>query len=402
MAFLDILGGAAVAVLNLGLSNEIYLQLLGFSGLGLVDPQQPPNGGFDDDIRLLANGNVQFNDNQVVFDSLSPAITLTLSSVLLLSLDDVSMQDNQCDCDLLFDIVGIHALAFGWSVRMQGNRLKEPCSDRTPFLSGMTLGLFNDTSHNQGSHCFLDVGLLKPRITITSLSTASRRRSTPTGIGRRIRSASRFSAGATRSATAAGFPRRPRSASAGCAGRRAKQKGWRDDWQNAGRARGLGRGAGADPGRGRPRPPGRAWTTPPVCRRRGSAPRERRLALLRARRPDDAVAIARIEAALRAEQRVARAYQAGIQRAEIEVPKRDQALFVLHGRVFDQQGAPADQLTRERDRCRGRRAPLHLHGRQGLLPHGPARARATIRRRRRSSCRSRMPIRPCSIAATKP
>ncbi|MGH6904175.1 MAG: PASTA domain-containing protein, partial [Geminicoccaceae bacterium] len=52
-----------------------------------------------------------------------------------------------------------------------------------------------------------------------------------------------------------------------------------------------------------------------------------------------------VETALRAEQRVARAYRAGIQRAEIEVPKRDQALFVLHGLVFDQQGAPADQLT---------------------------------------------------------
>ncbi|MGH6896972.1 MAG: DUF6519 domain-containing protein [Geminicoccaceae bacterium] len=176
MAYLDILGGAAVAVLNLGLSNEIYLQLLGFSGLGLVDPQQPPGGGFDDDIRLLANGNVQFNDNQVVFDSLSPAITLTLSSVLLLSLDDVSMQDNQCDCDLLFDIVGIHALAIGWSVRMQGNRFKEPLllnqDDFTHvFLSGLTLGIYNDTTHNQGTHCFVDVGLLKPRITITSFSS---------------------------------------------------------------------------------------------------------------------------------------------------------------------------------------------------------------------------------------
>ena len=72
---------------------------------------------------------------------------------------------------------------------------------------------------------------------------------------------------------------------------------------------------------------------------------QRRLALLRARRPDDAVAIALVETSLRAEQRVARAYQAGIQTAEIEVPKRDQALFVLHGRVFDQQGAPANQLT---------------------------------------------------------
>lgn len=72
---------------------------------------------------------------------------------------------------------------------------------------------------------------------------------------------------------------------------------------------------------------------------------ERRLALMRARRPDDTVGVARIEAALQAEQRVTRAYRAGVQRAEIEAPKRDQALFVLHGRVFDQQGAPAEQLT---------------------------------------------------------
>jgi beta-lactam-binding protein with PASTA domain len=72
---------------------------------------------------------------------------------------------------------------------------------------------------------------------------------------------------------------------------------------------------------------------------------ERRLALMRARRPDDVVAIARVETALRTEERVGRAYRAGVQKAEIEVPKRDQALFVLHGRVFDEQGVPADQLT---------------------------------------------------------
>lgn len=71
----------------------------------------------------------------------------------------------------------------------------------------------------------------------------------------------------------------------------------------------------------------------------------RRLALMRARRPDAAVAIARIETSLRAEQRVARAYQAGVQRGEIEVPKRSEAHFVLHGRVFDDQGVPADQVT---------------------------------------------------------
>src|SRR5690606_20593972 len=171
MVLLDILGGAAVAVLNLGLSNEFYLQLLGFSGLGLVDPEQPSDDAFDDDIRLLANGNVQFNDNQVVFDSLSPAVTLTLSSVLLLSLDDVAMQDNQCDCDLFADFVGIHAIALGWSVRMQGNRFKEGLANA--FLSGMTIGLFNDCSHNQGTHCFLAVGGLQPSIDIQPLPSGT-------------------------------------------------------------------------------------------------------------------------------------------------------------------------------------------------------------------------------------
>jgi hypothetical protein len=165
-AFLDTLGGAAIAMLNLGLSNELYLQLLGFSGLGQVDPQQPPDTqGFDDDIKLLANGNILFNDNQVVFDSLSPAVTLTLSAVLLMSLDDVAMEDNQCDCDELFDIVAVNALVLGFSVRVQGNRMKE--SLFTTLLSAMTIGLFNDTSHNQGTHCFFHYGALEPRIALT-------------------------------------------------------------------------------------------------------------------------------------------------------------------------------------------------------------------------------------------
>jgi beta-lactam-binding protein with PASTA domain len=72
---------------------------------------------------------------------------------------------------------------------------------------------------------------------------------------------------------------------------------------------------------------------------------ERRLALTLARRPNDTVAIAKLEMTLVAEQRVARAYQAGVQRGEIEVPARDQALFVLQGRVLDAQGGPADRLT---------------------------------------------------------
>jgi hypothetical protein len=161
-AFLNAMGGATVAILNLGVSNELYLQLLGFSGLDQIDTEQPGRQALGDDVGLLANGNVQFNDNQVMLDNIAPAATLAVSSILLLSLDDVAMQDNQCDCDMLIDLVLIDALVLGFSVRVQGNRLKE--SYVTTFLSALTIGLFNDTSHNQGTHCFFHFGLLEPPI----------------------------------------------------------------------------------------------------------------------------------------------------------------------------------------------------------------------------------------------
>lgn len=167
LALLDVLGGASVAVLNLGLSNEVYLQLLGFSGLGLVEPPQEAGTSFDDDLRLLANGNVMFNDNQVVLDSVSPAVTLTLSAILLLSLDDVAMEDNQCDCDMGLDFVGVNAVAIGWSVRMQGNRMKEGALNA--FLSGLTAAVMNNTSNNQGTHCFTIAGGFRPQIVTTGL-----------------------------------------------------------------------------------------------------------------------------------------------------------------------------------------------------------------------------------------
>ena len=71
----------------------------------------------------------------------------------------------------------------------------------------------------------------------------------------------------------------------------------------------------------------------------------RRLALVRARRPDQVAAIAGVETAMQAEQRFERAYRAGVEKAAVPVPGRDLARFVLHGRVFDADGAPAGKLT---------------------------------------------------------
>ena len=158
LAFLDALGGSAVWIFNLGVSNEIYLQLAGLSGLLLHDSLQTTTApGTADAVRLFVGGNVLFNDNQVVLDALGPVVTLSLSSVFLGSMDDVSMNANQCDCDLALDFVLTNALTIGWSQRMADNRFKEGVLNA--LLSGTSLALMNATTANQGTHCFFPVGI---------------------------------------------------------------------------------------------------------------------------------------------------------------------------------------------------------------------------------------------------
>ena len=71
----------------------------------------------------------------------------------------------------------------------------------------------------------------------------------------------------------------------------------------------------------------------------------RRLILTRARRAGDTAKIARLEAAMTAEAQAQRSYQIAVQTSEIEVPARASGAFILHGRVFDDKGAPAEKLT---------------------------------------------------------
>lgn len=162
-AFLDVSGGAVVSIVNLGVSNEIYGQLIGLSGLGQTNAFS--NVGLRQaGSKLFVGGNILFNDNQVVLDAVSPAITLALSSVLLISLDDVSMSGNQCDCDLVIDFVGMNALVMAPSLRVADNRFKEGFFNAV--LSAFTFGLMNATADNQGTHCFLAVG--HPNLSVIS------------------------------------------------------------------------------------------------------------------------------------------------------------------------------------------------------------------------------------------
>ena len=154
--FTGALGGAVVSVFDLGVSNELFLQLLGFAGLGLADTLAQPDTDAAEDRPVLAGGNIQFDDNQVVLDALDGVSTFALSAVSLFTLDDIAMSDNQCDCDLVLDLVALNALAFGFSVRATSNRFKEGLVNA--FYSAMTIGYLNSTTDNQGTHCFVRVG----------------------------------------------------------------------------------------------------------------------------------------------------------------------------------------------------------------------------------------------------
>jgi hypothetical protein len=164
---------STVAILNLGVSNEFYLQLILFALLKNFNVTTAGKGrpGLDDGLlgRSLSNGNVLFNDNQCNLDVMETGVSLSLSSILILTLDDIGFQNNQCECNLLDDIVLAQTMLIGLSVRASDNRFKdgsiiEILGGVTGLFSALTLGLFNTTTDNQSTHCLWIIGL--PNLTV--------------------------------------------------------------------------------------------------------------------------------------------------------------------------------------------------------------------------------------------
>jgi hypothetical protein len=161
---------STVSIVNLGISDELYLQqLMTFlaisQGKDSYDPaaamQMAGQEGLDDRVlgRALASGNVLFSDNQCVCDLLGTSLSnYILSSVLIMSLDDIGFQNNQCDCnlDLIsgYDLVLFPVFLLGLSVRMSDNRMKEGLFNA--LLSVFSWGLFMNTgADNQATHCLI-------------------------------------------------------------------------------------------------------------------------------------------------------------------------------------------------------------------------------------------------------
>lgn len=166
---------STVGIFNLGISNELYLQQLLFSGEAIPDsgvgvPQDPefimePRRGVDDSqlFAYIGNGNIMFNDNQVVLDLMDKTgFKFSLTSIGLFTLDDIAFTDNQCDANFDFvldDFVIANTLLVGWSLRATGNRFKENIF--SCLYSALTLSFFaNMTAINQGSHCIQGINLI--------------------------------------------------------------------------------------------------------------------------------------------------------------------------------------------------------------------------------------------------
>ena len=159
-----------VSIVSLGISDELYLQqLMTFfaisQGKGSYDPstamEMLGREGLDDRLlgRAMASGNVLFSDNQCVCDLLGTSVfNFILSSVFIMSLDDIGFHNNQCDCnlDLIsgYDFVLFPVFLLGLSVRMSDNRLKEGLFNA--IISAFSWGLFMNTAlANQATHCLL-------------------------------------------------------------------------------------------------------------------------------------------------------------------------------------------------------------------------------------------------------
>jgi len=167
---------STVMLLNLGISNEFYGQIFAFAAAHTDSPRTASAAvrgemittsktGLDDFGigQYLANGNVIFNDNQVVADLMEVEVSTTMSSVLIISLDDISFADNQLDASFLIDLMISNAIVLGMSVRINDNRFKE--SLILSLFSAISFGLlFNHTVDNQATHCIFAKGLLHERV----------------------------------------------------------------------------------------------------------------------------------------------------------------------------------------------------------------------------------------------
>lgn len=105
----------------------------------------------------LPSGQVLYADNQTTLNLLTAGFEVSLSSQLIISLDDISYIGNQSECTSFLDVVFIDAGLVGATVRTCNNRFQ---SGFTGMLySLVSFGFMNTTMGNQSTHCLIALGL---------------------------------------------------------------------------------------------------------------------------------------------------------------------------------------------------------------------------------------------------
>ena len=143
----------SVYLMNRGLPGYMagWLAALGFDGLkeGFTLQGQPVE-------RLVVGGQVQFTGNQVRLDLTAPTSELALANMLIFSLDDTSVANNQSEGVLGRDLLLCDLLNFAITTRVTGNGFMS-----TPLLTAfsiLSLGLFNHCTNNQATSCIRAFG----------------------------------------------------------------------------------------------------------------------------------------------------------------------------------------------------------------------------------------------------
>lgn len=154
-AALDAMGGDAVSIVNLALTEEVLLayrwkRTAGNFASGALSASTGAVGlGAGLSVANFRGGETMFNDNQVSLRGGPGSLAGHVSSVLLVTLDDLGFADNQCELevDVAFSI--IDALLIAPTLRATGNRLQEAA---LCFGSLVSLGMaLNTTSLNQAT-----------------------------------------------------------------------------------------------------------------------------------------------------------------------------------------------------------------------------------------------------------
>jgi len=178
---LDLLA-TTVLIGNFGFSNEWTLGLIGIIILltfgkghtltparicqlakffGLVNPG-PPAALWPPLVSKWATGKTLFCENQVTLDVAKEPFAFGISSILVFSLDDIGMTDNQCEITTTNVFFLVEALLAAGSVRAADNRFSESWMHAA--LSGWTIGGMNTTTDNQSTHCLRAQSFLNLRV----------------------------------------------------------------------------------------------------------------------------------------------------------------------------------------------------------------------------------------------